>query len=423
MYTTEYNFKVAPDYTAVAAQFTLQLDLGMGTVYRTVGEKQYELKDHLGNVRVVVNDRKDLNTETDELSAHVVAYNNYYPFGMPQPNRNFDSQEYRYGFQGQEKDSEIKGEGLSVNYKYRMHDPRLGRFFAVDLLASEYPWNSTYAFSGNRLIDRIELEGLESSETGMNFDWKGLYLEAKLNLMTMFGFENKESIAFKETAMESGDQRQFDAAIKLDNAMKRSYEGTMIGTKMIGYGIAGGGATALALPAVVYAASYIGAEGALLMESGPIWQSLMIESFTLNSLKVGATSGTTVFLGSLASNEFDVKKVDYGDVTWATLSSSPLSLGLQSYTNFTLEPETDYLNNLQEFSIDMSTNLLGGKGSELLGTQTRPLINFSRSQGTFFLDILPNSFIEFMENKVGEGLSGNNNENTKRETKQNEENN
>ena len=38
----------------------------------------------------------------------------------------------RMGFQGQEMDDEIKGDGNSVNYTYRMHDPRLGRFFAID---------------------------------------------------------------------------------------------------------------------------------------------------------------------------------------------------------------------------------------------------------------------------------------------------
>lgn len=42
-----------------------------------------------------------------------------------------------------------------------MHDPRLGRFFAVDPLASKYPHNSPYAFSENRVIDGVELEGLE----------------------------------------------------------------------------------------------------------------------------------------------------------------------------------------------------------------------------------------------------------------------
>jgi RHS repeat-associated protein len=68
---------------------------------------------------------------------------------------------FRYGFQGKEKDDEIKGSGNSANYKYRMHDPRLGRFFSVDPLASRYPFYSPYAFSGNDVIRSVELEGLE----------------------------------------------------------------------------------------------------------------------------------------------------------------------------------------------------------------------------------------------------------------------
>jgi RHS repeat-associated protein len=66
-----------------------------------------------------------------------------------------------YSFQAQEHDDEVKGDGNSVNYKYRMHDPRLGRFFAVDPMASSYPFYSPYAFSGNRVIDAFELEGLQ----------------------------------------------------------------------------------------------------------------------------------------------------------------------------------------------------------------------------------------------------------------------
>ena len=42
-----------------------------------------------------------------------------------------------------------------------MHDPRIGRFFAVDPLAREYPYYSPYAFSENRVIYGVELEGLE----------------------------------------------------------------------------------------------------------------------------------------------------------------------------------------------------------------------------------------------------------------------
>ena len=77
------------------------------------------------------------------------------------PNRHNETGNYRYGFQGQEQDDEVKGEGNSINYTFRMHDPRVGRFFAVDPLERKYPSNSPYAFSENRIMDGIELEGLE----------------------------------------------------------------------------------------------------------------------------------------------------------------------------------------------------------------------------------------------------------------------
>jgi RHS repeat-associated protein len=78
---------------------------------------------------------------------------------------------YRYGFEGQELDRET---GF-YSYKYRMHDPRLGRFLSVDPLAPEYPHNSPYAFCENRMIDGVELEGLER-QSYMKED--GNYVEA-----------------------------------------------------------------------------------------------------------------------------------------------------------------------------------------------------------------------------------------------------
>lgn len=42
-----------------------------------------------------------------------------------------------------------------------MHDPRVGRFFAVDPITSSYPGLTPYQFSSNRVIDYIEWEGLE----------------------------------------------------------------------------------------------------------------------------------------------------------------------------------------------------------------------------------------------------------------------
>ena len=87
------------------------------------------------------------------------------------PNRHGQADSYRYGFQGQEKDDEVKGEGNSINYKFRMHDPRVGRFFATDPLTSKYPHYTPYSFSGNKVIAFGELEGLEEYSVTTAIDW------------------------------------------------------------------------------------------------------------------------------------------------------------------------------------------------------------------------------------------------------------
>ena len=48
------------------------------------------------------------------------------------PNRTKSSTAYRYGFQGQEKDDELKGIGNSYDFGARMYDPRIGRWFKMD---------------------------------------------------------------------------------------------------------------------------------------------------------------------------------------------------------------------------------------------------------------------------------------------------
>ncbi|WP_159261263.1 RHS repeat domain-containing protein [Tenacibaculum maritimum] len=138
-----------------------------------VGAKRYELANHLGNVINIVSDRKIIDDKGANLygtpsgktnlsfNPEIIGYNDYYPFGMLVPNRHGQADSYRYGFQGQEKDDEVKGEGNSINYRFRMHDPRVGRFFAVDPLTAKYPHYTPYSFSGNKVIAFGELEGLE----------------------------------------------------------------------------------------------------------------------------------------------------------------------------------------------------------------------------------------------------------------------
>ena len=82
---------------------------------------------------------------------------------------------YRYGFQAQEQDKEL-WEG-AVSFKYRVEDARLGRFFSVDPLLKDYPWNSSYAFCENRVIDGVELEGLEYHHYSLRETGAGYLLE------------------------------------------------------------------------------------------------------------------------------------------------------------------------------------------------------------------------------------------------------
>ncbi len=85
---------------------------------------------------------------------------NYYPFGSSLNTRSFSAgSAFRFGFNNQESDNEIFAGAL--HFTYRISDSRLGKFLSIDPLVSNFPWNSSYAFCENRLIDGREMAGLE----------------------------------------------------------------------------------------------------------------------------------------------------------------------------------------------------------------------------------------------------------------------
>ncbi|TSJ41858.1 RHS repeat-associated core domain-containing protein [Fluviicola chungangensis] len=120
---------------------------------------------------------------------------------------------YRYGFQGQERDDEIKGEGNSLNFEYRMHDPRLGRFFALDPLTKDYPWNSPYAFSENNVIHCLELEGLEKIEhysynpttKKLKHEWTEIDNNLKQNINMYHTWKDKKIVETKVHGKKNGE--------------------------------------------------------------------------------------------------------------------------------------------------------------------------------------------------------------------------
>ena len=113
----------------------------------------YFLKDHLGNVRAMVADNGTVLEET-----------HYYPFGLIQKGistrqtGNLHNKEKTFQDQQIDEDLDLNW----VQFKYRNHDPQIGRFIEIDPLSDKYVHNSTYAFSENKVTAHVELEGLES---------------------------------------------------------------------------------------------------------------------------------------------------------------------------------------------------------------------------------------------------------------------
>lgn len=104
-------------------------------------------------------------------------------FGNPENKKN--------KFQDQELNND-----LGVNYyefKWRHHDYQIGRFIQIDPLAGDYPHNSTYAFSENRVINGIELEGLEHVITGYSYNANAMeQIQATARKSTMSDVERKQ---------------------------------------------------------------------------------------------------------------------------------------------------------------------------------------------------------------------------------------
>ncbi|WP_295117583.1 RHS repeat-associated core domain-containing protein, partial [uncultured Chitinophaga sp.] len=93
----------------------------------------------------------------------VLEETHYYPFGLTMSGISnkavYNPVNKQQLFQGQPLDDEF---GLGwYGFKWRNHDPQIGRFVQIDPLANDYVHNGPYAFSENKVTSHVELEGLE----------------------------------------------------------------------------------------------------------------------------------------------------------------------------------------------------------------------------------------------------------------------
>ena len=318
------------------------------------------------------------------------------------PNRHGSSGEYRYGFQGQEKDDELKGEGNSLNYTFRMHDPRVGRFFARDPLEAKYPFYSPYQFSGNRVIDMIELEGLEPTNTKVNPEsqpkgdnWERTdsdgnytgeaYPTTELAEVTVRATKNVNVATKALQAVASRVNEAFGAmtgASSISKELNAAYNADYAPSTDGRYALAI--AALPALPLLAEAAPII-AGG---YESYSSWYvgTTVAEAFTLNSAKSALLGFATTSGGQYLASGFDVNSIS---VT-KNIFTSPFGGvgGLFIKSSFLKDKSTgNYrFSSFNEFALDFSF----GKISEGFGSKIK-LLNlpqFSAGVGTYMENVL-----------------------------------
>lgn len=166
--TTYYALDLSGNTMAVyhkpAASGMAQTDLPiyglsrLGVYTRANGTSSYEITDHLGNVRAVI--------QKVNGSPQIQSYADYYPFGELLPTRN--SLNYRYAFQGQEKDGETEMEAFQL----RLWDGRIGRWLSPDPYGQ---YASPYLGMGNNPVSMIDPDGGYTSKFWANWHnfWSG----------------------------------------------------------------------------------------------------------------------------------------------------------------------------------------------------------------------------------------------------------
>jgi RHS repeat-associated protein len=125
------------------------------------GNKRYEFSNHLGNVLLTISDKKIQNCTQRNINwnVEVVSATDYSPFGAPLPGRTWNAEAYRFGFNNQERDNEVAGNGNSYTAEYWQYDNRLGRRWNVDPVVKV--WESPYAAFANNPIVFTDPSGLK----------------------------------------------------------------------------------------------------------------------------------------------------------------------------------------------------------------------------------------------------------------------
>ena len=148
-----------------------------------MGEKRYEIKDHLGNVRAVVSDIKNaddynLTVSSWRFLADIKSLNNYYPYGLKIDKGSWSASNYQFAYNGKQEEPFNKN---FLNFGARIYSSQLGRFLSTDDKAHLNPEFNSYRIGFNNPIKFKDEDGNYESSAGFYLELDNrLYLEGKL---------------------------------------------------------------------------------------------------------------------------------------------------------------------------------------------------------------------------------------------------
>ena len=214
---------------------------------RTLGNKKYELSNHLGNVLAVISDNKigiGNNGVADYYEPLVISESDYYPFGMAMKERSFSNEEYRFGFNTQEKSTELGEDTYTA--EFWQYDSKIARRWNVDPI--DKPWESSYLVNNGNPISMSDPRGDDTrikkktrkGKTRYKIKYRGVLIDktGKLSRKEIREYRKAINQQLRETFTDEDENASWKIKVRLrvgKNARRSRYRESSVNLVENGY--------------------------------------------------------------------------------------------------------------------------------------------------------------------------------------------
>ncbi len=278
---------------------------------------EFNVTDHLGNVRAVLSDlnnNKTLDITTNATTNEIINVTSYYPFGMVMANSNFANNtttpDTKYQYNGKEYNGDV---GLNLlDYGARWYDPVVGRFTGIDPIAEKFNWVNPYNYAENEPIANIDLWGMQKMPASLIPEAKQQLEQSWVDFKSNISKRIEAATNFIEKNAESAQSYiSKNAPAMIATADKIQYFGKNLKDASLLTTLASGGATAeVTIPSA--------AAGALMEGGMKVFKGVV-------SLIVDDQDGKSEMYENIANKVLDVGE-------GLIMSSTPMSAPVKAST-------------------------------------------------------------------------------------------